>query len=142
MVTAMLAQRPHPAPFLRVALCDDHAVVRTGLRRLLESVDGIDVVATAADGQEGVKVVAELQPDVVLMDLSMPRMDGVAAIRAIAKATPATRVVVLTSFHHRERIAGAMEAGASGYVLKDATPSELEAAIRSAAGGGSPDNRH
>jgi DNA-binding NarL/FixJ family response regulator len=117
---------------IRVVLCDDHAVVRAGLKRLLDSIDGIDVVATTADGLEAVEAVARLAPDVVLMDLSMPRMDGVAATRRIAAAAPATRVVVLTSFHHQGRIAGAIEAGARGYVLKDATPAELVDAIHAA----------
>jgi DNA-binding NarL/FixJ family response regulator len=99
---------------IRVVLCDDHAVVRAGLRRLLDSIAGIDVVAVAADGREGVEAVARLRPDVVLMDLSMPRLDGVAATREISAAQPETRVVVLTSFHHQARIANAIEAGASG----------------------------
>jgi DNA-binding NarL/FixJ family response regulator len=120
---------------IRVVVCDDHGVVRAGLERLLDSVDGIEVVATVADGQEGVEAAIRLQPHVVLMDLSMPRLDGVAATRQIAVATPGTRVVVLTSFHHHARIADALEAGATGYVLKDATPGELIAAIRSASHG-------
>jgi DNA-binding NarL/FixJ family response regulator len=119
---------------IRVVLCDDHAVVRAGLQRLLDSIEGIQLLATTADGQEAVEVVTRLRPDVVLMDLSMPRLDGVAATRQIATAAPQARVVVLTSFHHRARIAGAIEAGARGYVLKDATPAELVDAIRSAAG--------
>ena len=119
---------------IRVVVCDDHAVVRAGLERLLRSIEDIDVVATAADGAEGVAAAVRLQPDVVLMDLSMPRLDGVAATGQIADAAPHTRVVVLTSFHHQSRIARAIEAGAAGYVLKDATPVELLDAIRSALG--------
>jgi CheY-like chemotaxis protein len=119
---------------VRVVVCDDHAVVRAGLKRLLDSIDGIDVVGIAADGEEGLEVAARLRPDVVLMDLSMPRLDGVAATRNITTVVPDTRVVVLTSFHHRARVANAIEAGASGYVLKDATPAELLHAIRAASG--------
>jgi DNA-binding NarL/FixJ family response regulator len=117
---------------LRVIVVDDHAVVRVGLQRLLESSDGIRVVATAADGVEGAEAAERLQPDVVLMDLSMPRLDGVGATRRIAAA--GIRVVILTSFHDASRIARAMAAGASGYVLKDASPDELIAAIRRASG--------
>jgi DNA-binding NarL/FixJ family response regulator len=117
---------------IRVVLCDDHAVVRAGLERLLNAVEGIEVVATATDGHEGIEAAARLRPDVVLMDLSMPNVCGVEATRAILAAGAGTRVVVLTSFHHHARIANAMAAGASGYVLKDATPAELVDAIRSA----------
>ena len=117
-----------------VMLCDDHAVVRAGLQRVPDSIDGIEVVATASHGQEAVDVALELRPDVVLMDLSMPRLDGVAATRQLTAAAPGTRVVVLTSFHHRRRIAEAIEAGASGYVLKDATPAEFVDALRGATG--------
>ena len=118
---------------IRVVICDDHAVVRAGLQRLLESIDGIDVVATAVDGQDGVETAARLRPDVVLMDLSMPRLDGVAATRQIATAAPDTRVVVLTSFHDQARLRSAIAAGARGRVLKDATPAQLVDAIRAAA---------
>jgi DNA-binding NarL/FixJ family response regulator len=106
--------------------------VRAGLQRLLDSIKGIEVVGTAANGQEGVGAAAGLRPDVVLMDLSMPRLVGVAATREISAAAPETRVVVLTSFHDQPRIAKAIEAGASGYVLKDATPAELVDAILAA----------
>jgi len=116
---------------IRVVVCDDHAVLRAGLQRLIESVDGIDVIGTAADGHEAVETVVRLRPDVALMDLSMPRLDGVAATRRITAVAPEVRVVVLTSFHHRARIAEAMDAGAVGYLLKDATPDELVRAIRS-----------
>src|SRR4051812_1665492 len=129
---AVSAPRAVRRAAIRVAICDDHAVVRAGLERLLASTEDIEVVATAADGAEGVEVAERLRPDVVLMDLSMPRLDGVAATRRIADAAPRTRVVVLTSFHHQARIAHAIEAGAAGYVLKDATPAELLDAIRSA----------
>jgi CheY-like chemotaxis protein len=118
---------------IRIVVCDDHAVVRAGLQRLLDSIEGIDVVATAVDGQDGVEVATRLRPDVVLMDLSMPRLDGVAATQQIATAAPDTRVVVLMSLHHRARLSSAMAAGARGCVLKDATPAQLVDAIRAAA---------
>ena len=118
---------------IRVLLCDDHAVVRVGLKRLLDSADGVDVVGTAVDGEEGVEAAARLRPDVVLMDLSMPNVDGVEATRRIAARVPGTAVVVLTSFADRARIRRAIDAGASGYLLKDASPAELLDAVRGAA---------
>jgi DNA-binding NarL/FixJ family response regulator len=117
---------------IRVLLCDDHAVVRVGLRRLLDSADGVEVVGTASDGAEGVDAAARLRPDVVLMDLSMPNVDGVEATRRIAARVPGTPVVVLTSFADQARIRRAIDAGASGYLLKDASPAELLHAVRGA----------
>src|SRR3954447_3776168 len=123
---------------IRVLLCDDHAVVREGLARLLESTDGIDVVGTAADGAEGVAAAIALHPDVVLMDLAMPNVDGVAATRRISSEAPDARVVVLTSFSDNARIHDALDAGARGYLLKDAEASEVVRAIRAAARGEAP----
>jgi DNA-binding NarL/FixJ family response regulator len=123
---------------IRVLLCDDHAVVREGLARLLERTDGIDVVGTAADGAEGVKETVALRPDVVLMDLAMPNVDGIAATRRIVSQAPETRVVVLTSFGDNARIHDALDAGALGYLLKDAEASEVVRAIRAAARGEAP----
>ena len=123
---------------IRVLLCDDHAVVREGLARLLESTDGIEVVGTAADGAEGVAATIALRPDVVLMDLAMPNVDGVAATRRIVAEAPETRVVVLTSFSDNRRIHDALDAGARGYLLKDAEASEVVRAIRAAARGEAP----
>ena len=120
---------------IRVLLCDDHAVVRVGLKRLLDAADGVDVVGTAVDGEDGVRAAARLRPDVVLMDLSMPKLDGVEATRRIAQLLPGTAVLVLTSFADRLRIRRAIDAGASGYLLKDASPAELLAAIRGAVPG-------
>jgi DNA-binding NarL/FixJ family response regulator len=127
-----------PPAAVRVLLCDDHAVVREGLARLLEGEDGIDVVGTAANGEEGVAAAHALRPDVVLMDLAMPRVDGVAATRRITREVPDSRVVVLTSFGDSTRILDAIDAGARGYLLKDAEGSEVVRAIRAAARGEAP----
>ncbi|HEX8122197.1 MAG TPA: response regulator transcription factor [Solirubrobacteraceae bacterium] len=123
---------------IRLLLADDHAVVRDGLRQLLANVDDLEVVATAADGEEAVALAAEHEPDVVLMDLEMPRLDGSEATRRIVAARAETRVVVLTSFSDRERILDALDAGAVGYLLKDADPDELVRGVRAAARGESP----
>jgi DNA-binding NarL/FixJ family response regulator len=123
---------------IRVLIVDDHAVVRAGLQQLLTSADDLEVVATAAEGAEAVDLVKEHQPDVVLMDLSMPTLDGIAATEAIQAAAPEVRVVVFTSFSDRDRILRAIDAGAVGYLLKDADPQELLAGIRAAAAGDSP----
>jgi DNA-binding NarL/FixJ family response regulator len=123
---------------IRVVLCDDHGVVLAGLERLLGTFDGIDVVATAADGNAAIAAVAVHRPDVVLMDLQMPGLDGVEATRCIMAEAPETRVVIFTSFSDRPRIKAALAAGAIGYQLKDATPSEIESAIRAAARGEAP----
>jgi DNA-binding NarL/FixJ family response regulator len=123
---------------LRVLLAEDHALVRAGLAQLLRGVEGIEVVGAAPDGAEAVAMVAALRPDVVLMDLSMPGTDGIEATRRIATTSPATRVVILTSFSDRDRILAALDAGAVGYLLKDADPDELVRGIRAAARGESP----
>jgi DNA-binding NarL/FixJ family response regulator len=123
---------------IRVVIADDHAVVRSGLERLLETADDVTVVGSAADGTEAIELVDRVEPDVVLMDLSMPGMDGVAATAAITHAHPGVAVVVLTSFSEPSRINAALEAGAIGYQLKDASPDELLAAVRAAAAGGAP----
>ena len=122
---------------IRVVIVDDHAVVRHGLEQLLAAEPDITVVGTAADGAEGVALLAET-PDVFLMDLSMPGLDGVEATRRILGRAPDARVVVLTSFSDRQRIVDAIDAGASGFILKDAEPDEVVAAVRSAAAGDSP----
>jgi len=122
---------------IRVVLVEDHALVRDGLERLLESAEDIDVVGAAADGAEAAALIEESRPDVVLMDLSMPVMDGIEATRRIA-ANDGPKVVVLTSFSDRERILEALDAGAVGYLLKDAEPDELIRGVRAAARGESP----
>ena len=115
---------------IRVFLADDHPVVREGLRTFLESRDGIEVVGEAGDGESAVTAIERLHPDVVLMDLVMPGMGGVAAIRRLRERVPDTRVVVLTSFTSDDQVIPAVQAGAAGYLLKDVEPSGLEAAIR------------
>jgi DNA-binding NarL/FixJ family response regulator len=123
---------------IRVLVADDHGVVRAGLEQLLANFDDLEVVGSAADGQEAVAISAAHQPDVVLMDLSMPVLDGIEATRQIVAAHPSTNVVILTSFSDRERILQAVDAGASGYLLKDAEPEELLRGIRAATRGESP----
>ena len=110
---------------IRVLVADDHAVVRDGLEQLVRSADDLEFVGGAGDGGEAVDRGVELEPDVVLMDLSMPGLDGIEATRRLVKRVPGVQVVVLTSFSDRGRILGALDAGAVGYLLKDATPEEL-----------------
>jgi DNA-binding NarL/FixJ family response regulator len=123
---------------IRVVLVDDHAVVRNGLAQLLGAADDIEVVGTAGDGAEAFDVVTELVPDVVLMDLQMPVVDGVTATRTIVASNSPTQVVVLTSYSDSERIVAALDAGAVGYLLKDAEPTDLFDGIRAVARGESP----
>jgi NarL family two-component system response regulator LiaR len=115
---------------IRVIVADDHAVVRQGLRTFLELQDDIEVVADVADGAQAVAAVAEHDADVVLMDLVMPELDGVEAIRRIARERPGTRVIALTSFLDDDKVFPAVRAGAAGYLLKDVEPGELVKAIR------------
>jgi DNA-binding NarL/FixJ family response regulator len=123
---------------IRVLLAEDHSIVRAGLADLLGNVPDFEVVGAAADGVEAVALAAERSPQVVLMDLLMPELDGVEATRRIVGADPGVRVVVLTSFSDRERILEALDAGAIGFLLKDAEPDELFRGIRAAAEGESP----
>ena len=123
---------------IRVLLADDHAVVRSGLTQLLATVEDMEVVGAASDGAEAVTLALEERPDVMLMDLSMPNMDGIEAIGRVRAQNPDARIVVLTSFSDRERILDALDAGAVGYLLKDAEPDELVRGIRAAAAGESP----
>jgi DNA-binding NarL/FixJ family response regulator len=123
---------------IRVMVADDHAVVRGGLEQLLATASDIELAGVATDGEEAVSVAAELRPDVILMDLSMPGLDGVEATRRIVAGNPEACVVVLTSFSDSRRILDALEAGASGYLLKHAGPDELLGAIRAAAVGDAP----
>jgi DNA-binding NarL/FixJ family response regulator len=123
---------------IRVLIAEDHALVRAGLAELLENRADVEVVAQAANGTEAVAQASEARPDVVLMDLSMPEMDGIEATRRICAAVPDANVVVLTSFSDRERILEALDAGAVGYLLKDLAPDELHRGIQAAARGESP----
>jgi len=121
-----------PSP-ITVLIADDHAIVRHGVRGYLEAHADVQVIGEAATGDEAVSLAAELVPDVVLMDLVMPGLDGVAATAAIHRASPRTRIVVLTSFHDDTHVFPAIKAGASGYLLKDIAPADLAAAVRAAA---------
>jgi DNA-binding NarL/FixJ family response regulator len=123
---------------IRVVIVDDHVVVRAGLSQLLATTDDIEVVGEADDGSLAVSKVGELMPDVVLMDLSMPGLDGVEATRLVKQSFPEVHVVVLTSFGDQARIMAALEAGADGYLLKHADPEQIIAAMRSAVAGGAP----
>jgi DNA-binding NarL/FixJ family response regulator len=123
---------------IRVLLADDHAVVRSGLSQLLATVEDMEVVGAASDGAEAVTLALAQRPDVTLMDLSMPVMDGIEAISRVRAKDPDARIVVLTSFSDRERILDALDAGAIGYLLKDAEPEELIRGVRAAAAGDAP----
>src|ERR1700731_707134 len=123
---------------IRVVVVDDHAVVRLGLRDLLDAIPDIEVVGTASDGQAAISLAADLRPDVILMDLSMPDVDGVEATRRILAAQPNARIVILTAFSEQQRIFDALDAGAVGYLLKDSEPGELIRGVTAAAQGASP----
>ena len=123
---------------IRVLLAEDHAVVRGGLLQLLGDIDDFEVVGAATGGEEAVTLAAEHKPDVVLMDLEMPDLDGIEATRRIRAADPEVNVVVLTAFSDRRRILDAIDAGAVGYLLKDAEPEELIRGLEAAARGESP----
>jgi len=115
---------------IRVLIVDDHAIVRKGIRALLSEADGFEVVGEASNGQEAVQRAEECSPDVILMDLLMPVMDGIEATRQITSRQPGARVLVLTSFAADNKVFPAIKAGASGYLLKDSSPDELVRAIR------------
>ena len=123
-------------PPIRVLLADDHAVVRQGLRTFLDLQEDIEVVAEASDGEEAVAAAERLDPDVVLLDLVMPRLDGLGALRRLREGR--ARVLVLTSFGDDDKLFAALRGGAAGYLLKDVQPPELVRAIRSAHAGESP----
>jgi DNA-binding NarL/FixJ family response regulator len=118
-----------------VLVVDDHAVVREGLRTFLELQDGLEVVGEAGDGQGAIREAERLRPDVILMDLVMPRLDGVGAMRELRRRLPASRVIVLTSFADDARLLPAIQAGAAGYLLKNVQPQELARAVRAAHAG-------
>ena len=111
---------------IRVVLADDHVLIRAGLRALLHSLPNIEVIAEASDGHEAVEVIARHQPDVVIMDIGMPGLNGVDSTRRIVKQFPGTRVVILSMHANEEYVGRALEAGAMGYLLKGAEPAELE----------------
>jgi len=120
---------------IRLVMVDDHAVVRQGLRFLLEQQPDIEIVGEGKDGAQGVTLVTSLLPDVVLLDLLMPRMDGITAVREMKRLTPSTQIIMLTSYYEDDQIFGAIKAGALSYLLKDASPEELIEAVRAAARG-------
>ena len=120
---------------IAVLIADDHPFVRHGLRTFLETLDDVEVVGEAGNGAEAVEQAARLVPDVVLMDLVMPELDGVEATRRIRAESPTTKVIVLTSFDADEQVFPAIKAGAAGYLLKDVRPAELAEAVRKASRG-------
>jgi DNA-binding NarL/FixJ family response regulator len=120
---------------IRVLIADDHPFVRHGLRTYLDTLDDLEVVGEASHGAEAVELAGRLVPDVVLMDLVMPELDGVEATRRVKASSPATKVIVLTSFDDDEKVFPAIKAGAAGYLLKDVHPAELAEAVRKASRG-------
>jgi NarL family two-component system response regulator LiaR len=120
---------------IRVLIVDDHAVVREGLRAFLQTQEGMEVAGEAADGNDAIEAASRLRPDVVLMDLVMPNLDGVAAMRRLRERLPESRVIVLTSFLDEDKLLPALRAGAAGYLLKNAEPTELARAVRAAHAG-------
>ncbi len=122
-------------PVIKVVLADDHAVVRHGLRFMLEQRPDIQVVGECGDGARALELVTEFLPDVALLDLLMPTMDGVAATREVKRLVPSTQIIILTSYYEDEHIFSAIKAGALSYLLKDSSPQELVEAVRAAARG-------
>jgi len=125
------------SPPIRVVLAEDHALVRAGLRRLISDFADIEVVAEAGDGREALALVAEHRPDVVILDITMPGLNGLNAVPVIKAEFPDVRILIMSMHDNEEYVWHALHSGAAGYVLKDAGPVELELAIRSAARGGS-----
>ncbi len=123
------------AKTIRVLLADDHTIMRAGLRELLDRIEGVNVIGEASDGQETLDLVGLQLPDVVVLDISMPRLNGLEAAERIRKSFENVRVIILSMFGTEEYVMAALRAGASGYLLKDAAVSELEVAIRAAAAG-------
>ena len=130
--------KPEPTqPPIRVVLADDHDLVRSGIKALLSMIDGVEVIAEACDGQELIQLVEALEPDVVMTDISMPRMDGIAAISQIHARHPKVRLLVLSMYDTVDFVKRAVANGACGYLMKDAPPFELEQAVRSVMATGS-----
>ena len=120
---------------IRILLADDHAVLREGMRNLLEGEKDLEVVGEASDGEEAIKLVSELKPVVVLMDIVMPKLSGIEATKQIKQVSPATIVLILTAYSDIRYILGLLEAGASGYLLKSARGNEIIGAIRAVCSG-------
>ena len=123
---------------IRVAIADDHRVVRVGLEQLLGTFDDVEFVGSADGGLAALALCTESSPDVILLDLSMPDLDGIGVTQQLREVSPETKVVLFTSFSDREGILGALDAGAVGYLLKDAEPQEIHSAIQAAARGEAP----
>src|ERR1051326_776250 len=126
---------------IKILIADDHSLVRTGLRQLLEGSDEFSVVGEAASGEEAVLQVAKLKPDIAILDISMPGMSGIEATRTIGRQSPGTRVLILTIHESEEYVYQMVRAGASGYVLKDAGKEELFMAVQAVAAGRSEERR-
>jgi len=125
-----------PAEPMRVLVCDDHALFRAGIRAILEGQPGITVVGEAANGREAVQLARALRPDVVLMDMEMPELNGLEATRQLGEARPEAKVLILTMYAEDDLVVRCLEAGAAGYVMKDEPPAQLVYAIRAAGSGG------
>lgn len=123
---------------IRVGIADDHRVVRVGLEQLLATFNDVELAFSAEGGEDAARLTASERPDVLILDLSMPDMDGIEVARRLSDDAPDTRIVVFTSFSDRDRIVKALDAGAIGYLLKDAEPDEIHGAIRAAARGEAP----
>ena len=122
---------------IRVMLADDHSLFRAGIRVLLEAIEGVEIVGEARDGHEALRMVAERRPEVVLLDVALPQLNGIEVTERLAREAPETRVLMLSMFANEEYVLRSLRAGAAGYLLKDSTVLELESALRSVADGGS-----
>jgi DNA-binding NarL/FixJ family response regulator len=120
---------------IKLVLADDHTIVRSGIRSLLEKMGGLEVVGEAADGRETLKLVKSVEPEIVILDIAMPRMNGIETTRRIVKDIPRVKVIILSMYANEEYVLQAIQAGASGYLLKDVATSELELAIKAVARG-------
>ncbi len=134
-MTEQNPSRPGLEKPIRVLIVDDHALVRSGLRFFLLAFDDLELVGEATSGEEALELCTQVQPDVVLMDLVMPEMNGASATRTICQRWPQTRVIALTNFQDAELVRGALQAGATGYLLKNVSAEELASAIRAAHAG-------
>ncbi len=134
----MVSERDKTSPPARLIVADDHALVRKGIEGMLESEPDLEIVAEASDGREALELCRRLHPDLVLMDVCMPQMDGLAATRAIKEEVPATGVLILTTYENPDYLLEAVRVGAAGYIIKDASYVELIGAVRRALSGESP----